>query len=270
VTVKKRLIFTLFYADGHFMLSRNFTIQKVGDLEWLERNYNFSKIAHAIDELIILDISRDERDTQRFREHVQAVAKDCFVPIAAGGGIRYVEDARQLLRNGADKVVINSLFATDPKVVSQVSKEFGGQSIIASVDAQRFEDGFYPRTENGQRQESMPLGDWVQRVLECQVGEIYLNSIDRDGTGQGYQLQMLDTLPVLPSVPLILAGGAGKGTHFIDGLKDRRVDAVATGNLFNFVGDGLIKARQRVLEEGIELAAWEPAEIDALHMSLAP
>lgn len=266
--MKKRLIFTLFYADGFFMLSRNFAIQKVGDVRWLDHNYNFSKVAYAIDELVILDVTRGERDADRFREHVRAITKDCFVPVAAGGGIRKVDDARELLRNGADKVVINTLFGTDRGMVGRIAEECGRQSIIASVDA-RWEDGeFYPWTENGQKRQSVPLARWVDSILECEVGEIYLNSVDKDGTGQGYQLEMLDALPALLSVPLIIAGGAGKAVHFVDGLHDERVDAVATGNLFNFVGNGLIKAREKVLEEGLNVAVWDPSEIEQLRMSL--
>lgn len=268
MTMKKRLIFTLFYAEGFFFQSRNFTIQKVGNVRWLNKNYDFSRVAYAIDELMVLDISRSNRDTGQFIENLQEVGKDCFVPIAAGGGIREVEDARKLLRNGADKVVVNSLFGCDPGVVKRIADEFGRQSIIASVDVKREGGEFYPRTENGERRHPSPLASWVNDILECNVGEIYLNSIDKDGTGQGYQMDMVDSLPNLPSVPLIISGGAGKSAHFVEGLRDDRIDAVATGNLFNFVGNGLIKARDQIIEEGLNVAAWDPAEIEELYMSL--
>jgi cyclase len=132
--LKKRVIFTLLYDSGYFMLSRNFRLQKIGDLQWLKKNYNFSHITFSIDELIILDVTRGERNEELFHEHVRLLNEECFVPIAAGGGIREVEQARKLLHSGADKVVINTLLIEDVDVISEIAKEFGQQSIVASVD----------------------------------------------------------------------------------------------------------------------------------------
>jgi len=106
--LKKRMIFTLLYNHGAFMLSRNFRLQKVGGLSWLKKNYDFSQVAFSIDELIVLDVSRGERDLAQFCEHLKGLADGCFVPIAAGGGVRSLADARMLLRSGADKVVVNT------------------------------------------------------------------------------------------------------------------------------------------------------------------
>src|SRR5687768_4666363 len=106
--LKKRMIFTLLYDNGSFMLSRNFRLQKVGDLRWLQKNYNFSSIAFSIDELIVLDVTRGERNNAIFCDHLKKLTEGCFIPIAAGGGIRSVEYAKMLLRSGADKVVINT------------------------------------------------------------------------------------------------------------------------------------------------------------------
>lgn len=266
--MKKRILFTLFYADGSFMLSRNFSIQKVGGMDWLSRNYNFSKISYCIDELVILDVSRDKRNHEEFINCVREISKECFVPIAAGGGIRDVEGARHILRNGADKVVINSLFFESPETASKIGKEFGLQSVIASVDAKGVEGGFQPYTHNGGIPVEYGLYEWIERIGEYGIGELYLNSIDRDGTGQGYETELLEEVPSSISVPVILSGGAGKASHFIEGLRDFRINAVATGNLFNFVGDGLAKARAAVLDDGLSVAAWDPSELNSLHMSL--
>ena len=122
--LKKRVIFTLLYDNGYFMLSRNFRLQKVGDLQWLKKNYNFSHIAFSIDELIILDVTRGERNEEKFHDHVRSLNEECFIPIAAGGGIRTLEQARRLLRSGADKVVINTLLAENSSVITKISKEF--------------------------------------------------------------------------------------------------------------------------------------------------
>ena len=106
--LKKRVIFTLLYDNGSFMLSRNFRLQKVGDLQWLKKNYNFSKLAFSIDELVLLDVTRTKKDHKKFINHVRTLSEVCFIPIAAGCGIRDVELAHSLVNNGADKIVINS------------------------------------------------------------------------------------------------------------------------------------------------------------------
>ena len=119
------MIFTLLYADGFFMLSRNFRLQKVGDLQWLKKNYNFSKISFSIDELIILDVSREERDEESFLDIINSLTEECFIPIAAGGGINSLEQARQRLYSGADKIVINSLIASDQELIHEQDKLVG-------------------------------------------------------------------------------------------------------------------------------------------------
>jgi cyclase len=252
--LKKRVIFTLLYDNGNFMLSRNFRLQKVGDLAWLQRNYNFSKVAFSIDELIVLDVTRGMRDIHRFSEALKILTQGCFAPIAAGGGVRSVDQAKMLLRSGADKVVINTPLFEDGELINKLAAEFGQQCIVASVDVNRTEVNSYEiRTRNGTSALDGSLRDWLLQLDEKIVGEIYLNSMDRDGTGQGYDMAMLDHLPKKFSKPLILAGGAGNFHHLAEGLSDPRVDAVATAHLFNFVGDGLQNARTKLLESKIEL-----------------
>ncbi len=239
------------------MLSRNFRLQKVGNLKWLKKNYNFSHIAFSIDELIILDVSRGERNESDFCDHVKSLTEECFVPIAAGGGIRSLEQARKLLHSGADKVVINSLMAIDKELVNQIASEFGRQAIVAAVDVKKIENNYTVWTHNGEQHQETSLTQWLTNLEKSSAGEVYLNSIDRDGTGQGYYLDLLDHLPEQMSIPVILAGGAGKYQHLAEGLSDDRVDAVATAHLFNFIGDGLEKARNGLIEEGFDLAKWD-------------
>jgi cyclase len=255
--VKKRIIFTLLYDSGSFMLSRNFRLQRVGNLEWLQRNYNFAHIAFFIDELIVLDVTRGQRDPDSFCETLKALTAGCFVPIAAGGGVRSVGHARQLLRSGADKIVVNSPLFDRLELVNELAQEFGQQCVIASVDMKRHRaDGYRIFTESGTRpieQEPRTALHWLGAQW---VGELYLNSIDQDGTGQGYDLALLDQLPATCSVPVIMAGGVGNGAHLALGLADPRVDAVATAHLFNFVGDGLQRARESLVKHGCRLAVW--------------
>ena len=265
--LKKRVIFTLLYDNGAFMLSRNFRLQKVGNIRWLKKNYNFSKIAFSIDELIILDVTRGNRDETRFREHVALLTEECFVPIAAGGGVRSVESAGVLFKSGADKIVVNSLVYENPAVLTDIATEYGQQSIVAAIDIKIVNGKYVVHINNGEKRLPIDLNDWLRKMIELPVGEIYLNSMDRDGTGQGYHRELIEFLPDPMPIPVILSGGAGNYSHLLDGLRECRIDAVATAHLFNFVGDGLETARQKLLSEGVELAKWDLSVLSSLSQS---
>ena len=255
--LKKRLIFTLLYEDGNFMLSRNFRLQNVGNLNWLEKNYDFSKISYSIDELIVLDVTRGKRNFDKFCETLKALTKGCFVPISAGGGIVDFNLAHKLLRSGADKVVINSELFGKSQLVEKLASEFGKQCIVASVDI-KFSDifGYQIWSHSGTLCQEVEASSQLEIILSDSIGEIYLNSMDKDGTGQGLDLGLLDLLPNLTSKPVILAGGAGNSEHLLKAFMDSRVDAVATANLFNFVGTGLSDARRFLVTKGVDLPIW--------------
>jgi len=256
--LKKRLIYTLLYNHGQFMLSRNFRLQSVGDINWLQKNYNFAQISFFIDELIVLDVSRGERNTKNFCTALKALSKGCFVPIAAGGGVNTIEKARHLLRSGADKIVINTSLYGEDDFIRLLASEFGEQCIVASIDVKNTaNNGYKVFSQNGSKSINFSASECIKFVSKFTIGEIYLNSIDRDGTGQGFDMHLLDLLFKNISKPVILAGGAGNSLHLAEGLSDIRVDAVATANLFNFVGDGLKKARHSLIEKGIELPIWD-------------
>ena len=240
------------------MLSRNFRLQRVGDLRWLQKNYDFSQVAFSIDELIVLNVSRGERDLTRFCDHLKSLSEGCFVPIAAGGGVRSLADARMLLRSGADKVVVNTPLFDNQALIEELANDFGQQCVVASVDFKYVNGiGYQIFVDNGERRIKGPLEVWLENLLKLPVGDLYLNSIDRDGTGHGYDLKVLEELQANIPIPLIIAGGAGQYYHLAEGLKDDRVDAVATAHLFNFVGDGLAKARCGLLKQGFSLGDWE-------------
>jgi len=259
--LKKRIIFTLLYDNGNFMLSRNFRLQKVGNLNWLQKNYDFSRISFFIDELIVLDVTRGQRNNFAFRETLEKLTEGCFVPIAAGGGLSSVNEAKKLLRSGADKVIVNTLIFDQPALLNELKEEFGQQCIIGSLDLKQNRDGEYNvLVESGSRALHGTAVDELYKLDDGCVGEWYLNSVDRDGTGQGYDIALLDQLPAHWTVPIILAGGAGNAKHFAAGLADARVDAVATANLFNFIGDGLKRARETLLLLGEDLASWPEAD----------
>lgn len=252
--LKKRLIFTLLYNDGFFMLSRNFTLQRIGNLGWLQRNYVFSNIAEAIDELVILNVARTRPEMDQFLGMLEELTKTCFIPIAAGGWVRNLDQAKQLLRSGADKVVVNTPVFSEFGLIEELAVEFGRQCVVASVDVVRSESAdFAVRVDRGQRVLTGSARELLGQLNEMPIGDLYLNSIDRDGSGQGYDLSVLDLLPQDFNIPVILAGGAGNTKHLEMGLVDKRVDAVATAHLLNFVGDGLHKARGNLIAKGIHL-----------------
>jgi cyclase len=256
--LKKRLIFTLLYNNGQFMLSRNFRLQKVGNLHWLQTNYNFLHISFSIDELIVLDVTRGEKKPDEFCAALKQLTEGCFVPIAAGGGVRTIETTRNLLRSGADKVVVNSALYENNGFISELASEFGQQCVVAAMDIKCTPDGAYQAwSECGSKCLEGSAAEWIERVTHDAVGELYLNSMDRDGTGQGYDLRLLDHLPANMPKPVILAGGVGNASHLAAGLADPRVDAVATAHLFNFVGDGLKQARQSLISGGVVLPLWD-------------
>lgn len=266
---RKRLIFTLLYDSGQFMLSRNFRLQKVGDLRWLQKNYNFSKISHSIDELIVLDVSRKERDINEFASTLKKLVQDIFVPVAAGGGVDHSEKAAMLLNSGADKLVVNTILHTDPELVQLLTRIYGCQCVVGSLDFRKENDAFAVYYDRGTTRAEYDLYESVARATEFGVGEIYLNSIDRDGTGNGYELDSLALIETGLNIPLIMSGGAGNARHLVEGALSSSVDAVATANLFNFIGDGLPCARRDMIETGIDLPRWNPDEILELRNAFA-
>lgn len=260
--VKPRLCFTLLYADGYFHVSRNFDLQRVGDLDWLVENYEFDSIARAIDELIILNVSREPVDSDDFISIIQSIARLCFMPIAAGGGIRTRAQVDRLFANGADKIVLNSAFVNNPQLVSYVVSKYGSQSLIASLDFKRLSDEVTQIfIECGAKKTELDLPKALARIIELGAGEIYLTSMDRDGTGQGYDLEAIALAYKSCNLPLIVSGGADTYDRLAEGIKSGYVSAVSTSHLFNFICDGLKDAREGLISEGIGLSEWNFEEL---------
>ncbi len=256
---KKRLIFTLLYDSGDFVLSRNFGLQKIGDLQWLTDNYNFQTVSRHIDELVVLNVSRgDSWQWGELLETVKSLALSNFVPIAVGGFGSDVDRANQLLRSGADKLVVNSALFLDQPFVEQLVERFGRQCVVGSVDLRQADDDDYEIViEKGQKILSGPATVTLSGIPPASIGELLVRSVTRDGTGQGLELDLISVIPPsLRKVPLILSGGVGKPEHIIEGLLNEDIDAVSTANLLNFVGTGLEEARQECFRGGINLARW--------------
>ena len=186
--VKKRLIFTLLMQEDIFMLSRNFRLQKVGELAWLRENYDINSLLYSIDELIVINVSRGKKDINIFNKNLAELVKNCFMPVAAGGGINSDDDVYSILKSGADKVVINSLLFNKPEMVKRIIKRFRSQCVVASIDYKLIDNQRYVFIENGSVNTDMRLVSAVEKIIDLGVGEIYLTSIDKDGTGQGYDI----------------------------------------------------------------------------------
>ena len=255
--LRKRLIFTLIYCDGFFMQSRNFSLQKVGNIDWLNENYQFKKKSFSIDELIILDVSRDKKMTDNFLSVVENLAMGCFIPISVGGGIDSLQKCKLLFSKGADKLIINSALKNDKSLSQKIKLYYGSQSIIASVDVKKINGEYYVFTENGKKKSESNFKNYLLYLESIGVGEIYLNSIDRDGTGFGYDFELIQFINEKYSLPIIMAGGAGNYQHFVDALREEKIHAASTANLFNFMGDGLADARKKVISNKINLSNWE-------------
>jgi imidazole glycerol-phosphate synthase subunit HisF len=254
--LRKRIIFTLIYSNGFFMLSRNFRLQKVGNLKWLETNYKFQKTSFSIDELIVLNATKENKSIEDFASTVNNLVHNVFIPIAAGGGIRRIEDAELLFSSGADKIVLNTILSDKPEIVTELVSKYGSQSIVACIDYKK--NGKYNEVfiKDGTKKIKRTLEEYLKYVIGLNVGEIYLNSIDQDGTGFGYDIQTIKKLQSKIPIPLIIAGGAGNESHLEEGITEEGVNAVATANLFNFVGDGLPNARISILKNGENIANW--------------
>jgi cyclase len=238
------------------MQSRNFRLQRVGDLKWLEKNYNFQNIAFSIDELIVVDASRGSKSIQKFSLMLSNLVANIFIPLTAGGGIRSMEDAELLFKYGADKILINTILVKDINLVEELVSKYGSQSIVASVDYKNIDGENYVFNSDGTFKCEMTLNSYIDYLESLNVGEIYLNSIDRDGTGFGYDLETISKIVDNVKKPLIIAGGAGNEYHLQDGMVLNGVSAVATANLFNFIGDGLPNARKKLIQIGENLAIW--------------
>lgn len=255
--LKKRLIFSLLVSEGNFQLSRNFNLQKVGNLGWLYDCYNLEAITKSIDELVILNVSRNPAaDKAAYLEVVSKLAKNCFIPISLGGGIRTMEDAYLYMKRGADKLVIGHALFKNPDLVEELVSVFGGQSITAAVDFLKKGSERFIHISNGKEAVEMDFVRGLRFVKSLGVGEVILTSIEKDGTGQGYDMEAYEIASGILDIPFVASGGVGKFAHLADSLKVPYISAANTANIFNFMVNGLIDARKAIEDSGTKLAHW--------------
>ena len=252
--MKKRLIFTLLYERGTFVLSRNFRTQKIGNIEWLNANYNFSRVARYVDELVLINVSQDREFDEHFRGTLSQLLEGVFAPVTVGGGIQTLMDAETLFDSGADKILLNRAIHEDLTLIADLATKYGQQAVVGSLDIRTDQGTHLVMTNKASTPGSTE--NLQKLLLDGHIGELYVNSVNKDGTGQGMDPDIVDVVPSMSSVPIILAGGAGKPAHLAEAIATPRINAVATANLLNFVGDGLEKAREEMRMAGVDLAHW--------------
>ena len=212
--------------------------------------------AEGADEVVFLDItaSADARDT--IVDIARRTAEEVFIPFTVGGGVRSAEDARRLLRAGADKVSVNTAAVADPELVSRIAHEFGAQCVVVAIDARRRDPvdaaaGFEVFTHGGRTPTGIDVVAWA---VECEgrgAGEILLTSMDRDGTRDGFDIDLLQAVTTATSIPVIASGGAGTLDHLVDAALDGGADAVLAASIFHFGEFSVRDAKARLAERGL-------------------
>lgn len=240
----KRIIFTLLYSDGQFLLSRNFRLQKVGDFNWLTKNYDIENITNFIDELAIIDLS-PKKNKSKFLNVVKKISKKAFIPIAAGGGITGHKDVEDILDSGSDKIIVNSLFFEKPLICKDISDKYGRQFLVGSLDYKYFGKKIKILNSLKNKFNDCDINYWINYLIKNGAGEILLQSIDKDGTGMGLDKKILKKFKK-KQVPIILMGGVGNYEHILSAIKNKYCDAVSTANLFNFIGNEFYNSRKKL------------------------
>ena len=228
-----RVIPCLDVDRGRVVKGVNFVnLRDAGDPVEMAKVYD----AQGADELTFLDITASSAGRETTFEVVGQTAEQVFIPLTVGGGVRSVDDVDRLLRAGADKVGINTAAIARPEVIDEIAQRFGNQVLVLSVDARRSADqpsGFEVTTHGGRKSAGIDALVWVHEASERGVGEILLNSMDADGTKDGYDVEMIHDVRARTSVPLIASGGAGRVEHFVEAV-EAGADAVLAASVFHF------------------------------------
>lgn len=248
----KRVIPCLDVKDGRVVKGVNFVnLRDAGDPADVAAAYD----REGADELVFLDINAtaDSRATQL--AWVREVASKVFIPFTVGGGIRTVEDFKAILREGADKVSVNSAAIMNPQLISDAAEKFGSQCVVVAIDAKRRADGSgWNIYKNGGRVDmGMDAVEWAIKAESLGAGEILLTSMDGDGTKAGYDIALTKTVADAVSIPVIASGGAGKPEHFYDALTEAKAEAVLAASLFHYKEAEIRQLKKYLRERGVSV-----------------
>jgi cyclase len=243
-----RVIPCLDVDGGRVVKGVNFVgLRDAGDPVELASRYD----DEGADELVFLDItaSSDARDTML--DVVSRTAEQVFIPFTVGGGIRSVEDARRMLRAGADKVSVNTAAVQRPDLVREIASEFGAQCVVVAIDARRSAVGFEVYTHGGRAPTGVDAVGWAARVEALGAGEILLTSMDRDGTRDGFDIPLTRAVSGRVNIPVIASGGVGNLDHLVEGIHEGRADAVLAASIFHFGEHSVREAKAHMAARGI-------------------
>jgi len=248
--LSKRIIACLDVRDGQVVKGVNFEgLRSAGDPAELARRYN----VEGIDELVILDITATIEARRALADTIGRVARELFIPLSVGGGIRTEADAAAAVDAGADKVSVNTAALADPALITRIADRYGSQAVIVAIDAKRdaARGGFAVYARSGQRAADRDAVEWAREAESRGAGEILLTSIDRDGTKAGFDCALTAAVSSAVSIPVIASGGAGGLDHFVDVFTAGRADAALAASIFHYAETGVRALKEHLRERGI-------------------
>jgi imidazole glycerol-phosphate synthase subunit HisF len=259
--LKKRLIATLLMRDG-------LIVQSIGFNRYLPIGRPRLPIEFVVkwdvDEIVLLDMSASPQGRGPDSEVLEMLSKFCFVPLTIGGGIRTVDDVRNAIRSGADKVSINTHALLRPELITEIADVFGSQCVVVSMDCHLEPNGEYQvYAESGSQATGLKPVQWAQRCAELGAGEIFLNSIDRDGMRSGYDIELIKSITSSVNIPVIACGGVGSFKHFAPGIIEAGASAVAAANIFHHTEHSTIFAKAHMHKSGIDVRLDSQAKYDS-------
>ena len=250
----KRIIPCLDVDNGRVVKGVQFVdIRDAGDPVEVANRYD----KQGADEITFLDITASSDDRETMVHVVEQVASQVFIPLTVGGGIRTIEDIQRMLKAGADKVSINTAAVKDPEFVRRASQQFGSQCIVVAIDAKQVESESEKRwevfTHGGRNTTGLDVIEWAQKMAEYGAGEILLTSMDRDGTRDGFDIDLTRTVSEAVNIPIIASGGVGNLEHLADGVLYGKADAVLAASIFHFGEHTVAEAKACMANKNIEV-----------------
>ena len=250
MSLAKRVIPCLDVTAGRVVKGVNFvSLRDAGDPVEIARRYD----EQGADELTFLDITASSDGRDIILHVIEAVASRVFIPLTVGGGVRKVEDVRRLLNAGADKVSINTAAVQDPELVSEASGKVGNQCIVVAIDAKQRGDHWEVFTHGGRNPTGLDAVEWAKRMEVAGAGEILLTSMDRDGTRNGFDLDLTRAVSDAVGIPVIASGGVGALEHLAEGVLTGHADAVLAASIFHFGEYTLTEAKEYMRGRGVEV-----------------
>ena len=246
----KRIIACMDVRDGQVVKGVQFQeLRHAGDPAALARRYN----VEGIDEVVVLDITATLESRRTLARTVNAVAREIFLPLTVGGGIRAEDDAAAVVDAGADKVSLNTAALRDPSLITTLARRFGSQAVIVAIDAKRRDDGFGVFVRSGTTDAARDAVEWAREAQDRGAGEILLTSMDRDGTRAGFDCELTAAVSDAVDIPVIASGGAGGLEHFLDVFTRGHADAALAASIFHYADTGVADLKRYLSAQGIPI-----------------